>query len=435
MKKLLLFITAFLMFGCKGDLLPPLPDIDQTINDVDTSIFNDLNSEVNDEDAEEAENDEDMTPVEDDFPKDTDTESDDSEDVDVNDEDSIPETVSSLLVATIKGYDVPRSGKVYEFDVSDLNVITQSSENLFGSDTGSDTNLAVFDNTFSVLARNYGKDVYFFKDITEDTMTFDTYTEKSEDYINYQDMVYNSVRDEYVISAHSLDELIIFKDGVFKRQKITDEDGIFPVRMRTIGEKIFINLQYLDTQWNSQKGVIAVVDMNDYSSEYVDLGVKNPVGKIEYNPDFDKNHIYTTCSGSWAKRDGAIVRIDLNTGKVEKVLSESDEEGSLLDVDLVDISITDSGNFYIVVSDNNANWVNKLYILNTKEGKVSEVDTGVNAFAANPIDYCPVTDMVYYFCDDKEKTFLKARSVKSGNVESYELDAGPASVKVWTRFK
>ena len=436
MKKLFLIITALLVIGCKGDLFPPLPDVDQTINDVDTSIFNDLNSEVNDEDAEEeAENDEDMTPVEDDFPKDTDTETDGSEDDDVNDEDSAPETVTSLLVATIKGYDVPRSGKVYEFDASNLSVITQSSDDLFGSETGSDTNIAVFDDTFAVLARNYGKDVYLLKDVAESIMNFDTYTETSEDYINYQDMVYNHVKNEYVISAHSLDKLIIFKDGVFKRQDFTEDTGVWPVRMAAIGEKIYINLQYLDDQWNSRKGVIAIVDMKDYSTELVDLGVKNPVGKIEYNPNFDRNHIYTTCSGSWAKRDGAIVRINLDTYNVEKVVSESNEEGSLLDVDLVDISITDDGKFYIVVSDNNENWINKLYKFDTKEGTVSEVDTGVNAFAANPIDYSGTTDMVYYFCDDKEKTFLKAKSVKSGNIEKYELDAGPASVKIWSRFK
>jgi hypothetical protein len=248
-------------------------------------------------------------------------------------------------------------------------------------------------------------------------------------------MVYNSVKDEYVISAHSIDELLIFKDGLFTRQKFTDDDGVFPIKMRTIDEKIYINLQYLDDQWNSRKGVMAVVDMNDYSVEYIDLGVKNPGGKIEYNPEFDKDHIYTTCSGSWAKRDGAIVRVDLESGKVETVLSESNEEGSLLDVDLVDISITDNGEFFIVVSDNNENWINKLYKFNTKEGTVSEVDSGVNAFASNPIDYSSTAGTVYYFCDDEEKTFLKARSVESGDVESYELDAGPASVKIWSRFK
>lgn len=437
MKKLLLLMMSFLIFGCKGDLLPPLPDTDQTINDVDTAIFNDLNSEAEDDvedvdDETESENDGDVISVDDDG---QDADIEEHEDEDINDEDSLPETVSSLLVATVKGYDVPRSGKVYEFDLSDLSVITQSPDDLFGSETGSDTTLAVFDNTFSVLARNYGKDVYFLKDVSEITMNFDTYSETTEDYINFQDMVYNSVKDEYVISAHSMDELVVLKDGVFRRQKFTDDTGIFPVRMTAIGENIYVLLQYLDEQWNSQKAVLAVLDMNDYSAEFIDLGVKNPNGKIEYNPDFDKNHIYTTCSGSWAKRDGAVVRISLKDHKVEKVLSESDEEGSLLDVDLVDISITDNGKFFIVVSDNNANWVNKLYEFDTKEGKISEVDTGVNAFAANPIDYSSDAGMVYYFCDDQEKTFLKARNIETGAVESYELDAGPASIKVWTRFK
>jgi len=423
MKKLLLIMLAFLIFGCKGETLSLLPDVDQTVNDVDTSMFNDLNSE-NDEDTEDGSESDDLMPE---IEVDTDV---------IVDDDMFPEMVSSLLVATIKGYDVPQSGKVYEFDELTLDMISQSSDDLlFGSETGSDTTLAVFNDTFSVLARNYGKSICLLKDISENIMNLDSYTEASEDYINYQDMVYNAVKDEYVISANSLDELIIFKDGVFKRQKITDDIGVSPVRMRAIDEKIYVNLQYFDDQWNSQKGVIAVVAMNDYSVEYIDLDVKNPGGKIEYNPNFDKGHIYTTCSGSWAKRDGAIVRVDLKTHKVEKVLSESNEEGSLLDVDLVDISITDDGKIYIIVSDNNENWINKLYEFDTKEGKVTEVDTGVNAFVANPIDYSSTADMVYYFCDDKEKTFLKAKNVKSGDVESYELDAGPASVKIWSRFK
>ena len=426
MRKIIILFTALIVVGCKGELLPLLPDADQTVNDIDTAIFNDLNSETDDDVEDGSQNDDLMPEIE------TDT---DDADV-VVDEDVAPEMISSLLVTTIKGYDVPYSGKVYELDELNLDLIAQSSDDLlFGSETGSDAALAVFDNIFSVLTRNNGKNIYFFKDESENIMTFDLYTETSENYLNYQDMVYNNIKDEYVISAHGIDELVIFKEGVFTRQKFTDDVGVSPIKMRTIGEKIYINLQYLDDQWNSQKGVIAVVDMNDYSTEYIDLGVKNPGGKIEYNPNFDKGHIYTTCSGSWAKRDGAIVRVDLKTHKVEKVISESDEEGSLLDVDLVDVSITDSGDFYIVVSDNNDNWVNKLYKFDIKEGKVTELDTGVNAFAANPVDYSSTADTVYYFCDYEEKTFLKAKSVESGDVKSYELDAGPASVKIWSRFK
>lgn len=440
MKKALLFLTAFLIIGCKGDLLPPLPDVDQTVNDVDTSIFNDLNNEVDDDSEIDEDINEDIDEEDADISvdenDDSDIDLDDIRDNDISDEDNVQKPITSLLVATVKGYDVPESGKVYEFDSSTLKLISESSDDLlFGSQSGSDINLAVFDNTFSVLARHHGKSVYFLDNVSKSEMTFNTFTETSQDYINFQDMVYNSVKDEYVISAHSLDELVIFKDGVFKRQKFTDDAGVFPVRMRAVAGKIYVLLQYLDEQWNSQKAVLAVLDMSDYSAQFIDLDVKNPNGKIEYNPEFDKDHIYITCSGSWAKRDSAVVRISLKDHKVEKVLSESDEEGSLLDVDLVDVSITDDGKFYIVVSDNNSNWVNKLYEFDTKEGKISEVDTGVNAFAANPIDYSSETGQIYYFCDDEEKTFLKARNIETGNVESYELDAGPASIKVWTRFE
>jgi len=247
MKKLLIAMLAFLIFGCKGEILPLLPDIDQTVNDVDTSIFNDLNS-GNDEDPEdESENDDDVIMDEDVIDNVNDLDMIVDEDVENDDTDTVSEMISSLLVATIKGYDVPQSGKVYEFDESTLEIMSESSDDmLFGSETGSDTNLAVFDDTFSVLARNYGKSVYFSKDISENIMSFDIYTETSEDYINFQDMVYNTVKDEYVISSHRLDELIILKDGVFKRQKITDDDDIFPVKMIAVGERIYVNLQYLD---------------------------------------------------------------------------------------------------------------------------------------------------------------------------------------------
>lgn len=431
MKNIILCLTVLLLIGCKGDLLPSLPDTDHTINDVDTALFNDLNSETDDEQEDDIQVDEENV-IDDFFP---DIEQNDNEDNDISDEDE-PRKVTSLLVATVKGYDVPESGKVYEFDSTTLDMISQNSDDLlFGSETGSDINLVIFDRTFAVLARHQGKKVYFFNDRTEERMTFDTFTEESEDYVNFQDMVYNTVREEYVLSAHSLDDLVVLKNDVFKRKKFTEDAKVFPVRMRAIGEKIYINLQHLNGQWVSEKGVMAVVDMSDYSAEFIDLGVKNPVGKIEYNPSFDRDHIYTTCSGSWAKRDGAIVRINLKNHKVETILTESYEEGSLMDVDIIDISITDNGSFFVVVSDNNNNWVNKLYEFNTKEGKISEVDSGVNAFAANPVAYNAGNDSVFYFCDDKEKTFIKKRNVETGKVDSYELDSGPASIKIWSRFK
>ena len=256
---------------------------------------------------------------------------------------------SSLLVATIKGYNLPQTGRVIEFSEPTLNVLSRSSDNiLFGSDQGSDTTLAVVNNSFAVVGRFHSKSVYFLRETSENIMTFDTFTDASEELLNFQDMVYNSIRDEYVLSALSQDELIILKNGVFKRQKITDDVGISPARMRVVGDKIYLNLQYLNDQWKSDKGVMAVIDMNDYSAKFIELGLRNPVGKIEYNPYYDKDHIYTTCAGDWSKRDdGGLVKINLNTHRVQPVLRESEEEGSMLDVDFTDVSIANNGNFYI----------------------------------------------------------------------------------------
>jgi len=51
------------------------------------------------------------------------------------------------------------------------------------------------------------------------------------------------------------------------------------------------------------------------------------------------------------------------------------------------------------------------------------------------MDYSYTTDTVYYWCDKKEKTFLKARNVGTDYVKEYELDTTtlPASIKVWYR--
>ena len=411
---LLSLILLMFLVSCEDTSLPDLPDMEESM-DVDTTEIPD--AEEPDETSENP------------------------------DEEPDPEPeikTAHLIIATVGGYNVPMSGHVYYAknekleDFKEIPVVGG-----MGSDEGADLNVVAWNGGFAVVGRDYSSSLYFF------TPDFEFEREvriKPDNYINMQDMVYNPFKDEFVVSALNYDtptqhknysnKIFILKktspEAEISMLEVSDNDSASPAKMRVIGKKIFLALQNLDeTTVSSTKGEIAVIDLEDYSVKRVELPLRNPTGKIEYNAAVDKKHIYFVATGDWQKRDGALLQMDIETYEVKKVLSESKEENNVLDGDFVDVSIADSGDFFIVFSNNSSMWENNLLLYKPKEGKITKIDSGLNAFAANPIDYSSVSGRIYYFVDEKADTYLKFFDTKSGAAgEKVLLDFGPAALRV-----
>jgi hypothetical protein len=394
----LIFLLFLFFVSCSDANLPLLPDIDTSVDDADISIFD---NEIKD-----------MEPA---------------EDADVY------EIETTLIVGTVKGYDVPYSGEVFyslEENISKLKKIDHSG---FGSSSGSDIEISTWDEGFMVISRHDSTEINIFR--LKDDGEFETtqFIDESGEYLNFHDGVYNHIKNEFLFSANAKDTLFAYKEGKVRNIKISENENISPSKMKVIGNTLFVTLQNMNDKFISTRGEISVVSLNDYSFMTVDLSVKNPSGKIEYNPAFDRKHIYIACAGSWQKRDGALVRVNIETFQREEVLEESSETGSILNGDFVDVSIADNGLIYIVFSDNSERWINKLLEFDTKSGTIKEVDSGINAFAATPVDYSPLTGKVYYFADIKHETYLRSFDTVDKNIEEQLLEQAPASLRIWKR--
>ena len=429
-----LLILAAFFAGCDDAVLPDLPEMEESM---DVDVFEIGDDETHDDDSKPAEENTDGE------------EKDDSDDPEKPDQDTsddvVPEpeiAAAHLIVAEVGGYNVPMSGKVYYAKDENLNEFKEIPvEGGMGSVDGADLNLAVFDSGFAAVGRDKSSSLYFF---TQDFKFESEIRIKPDVYINMQDMVFNPFKDEYIVSALNSDtydahkkysnKVFILKKGVQEASvselEISDNESATPAKMRVVGKKLFVALQNLNDQALSDKGEIAVVSLEDYSIKRVELPLRNPTGKIEYNAKVDKNHIYFVATGNWQKRDGALLRMDIETYEVKVVLRESAEENNILDGDFVDVSIADNGGFYIIFSNNSSKWENNLLEYLPAEGKVTKIDSGINAFAANPIDFSPKTGRIYYFIDDGPDTYLKFLDTKTGQSESVLLEYGPASLRV-----
>jgi len=389
----LIFLLFLFLVSCSDFNLPLLPDIDASIDDADVSIF---------------------------------------EDTDIDDRD-IYEIETTLLVGTVKGYDVPYSGEVFysvEENISDMKKAEFSG---FGSASGADIEISTWDEGFMVIGRHDSTEIKIFRLKDDGQFEKRVLKDESGEYLNFHDGVYNHIKDEFLFSANAKDTLFAYEEGGVRNIKISENKNISPSKMRVIGDTLFVTLQNMNDSFTSTRGEISVVSLDDYSFMTVELPAKNPVGKIEYNSAFDRNHIYVACAGSWQKRDGALVRVNIETLKSETVLKESSEVGSILNGDFVDISITDNGLIYIVFSDNSERWINKLLEFDTKSGTIKEVDSGINAFAATPLDYSPLTGRVYYFADIKHETYLRSFDTVDKNIEEELMEQAPASLRIWKR--
>ncbi len=431
---LTLILLVFLV-SCEDSTLPDLPDMEESM-DVDTFEIGDEET-TDDPDQAPVNGDNDETNVADDDP------------AEIPDEEE-PEPVikaAHLLIATVGGYDVPMSGHVYYAENEDLTGGLKEIpvEGGMGSSDGADLNVAAWENGFAVVGRHDSSSLYFF----DDDFKFEQEIKvKPDTYINMQDMVYNPFKDEFIVSALNFDafdskttysnKLFIFKKDspeTATTLEISDNESASPAKMKIVGKKLFVALQNLDTYNTSAKGEIAVVNLEDYSVERITLPTTNPTGKIEYNKNVDKNHIYLTTTGNWKQGDGALLQVNTDTYEVKKVLSESVEENNILDGDFVDLSIADNGDFFIIFSNNILYNDNSLLLYKPNDGKITKIDSGINAFAANPIDYSSVTGKIYYFVDDKSDTYLKALDSESYEEIKLLLQYGPAALRVKYDFE
>ena len=452
MKKIIFpFLSLILLLvfvSCEDSTLPDLPDMDESM-DVDAFEIGD----------EEITDDSDQTPTNDsgkptddsnetNVPDDDQTEIPDAEEPDETPDEEEPEpeiTASHLIVATVGGYDVPMSGHVYYAKDEKLNDFKEIPVvGGMGSADGADLNVAAWENGFAVVGRHDSSSLYFFDDNFEFEQEIKV---KPDTYINMQDMVFNPFKNEFIVSALNFDafdskttfsnKLFIFKKEspeTAATLEISDNESASPAKMKVVGKKLFVALQNLENN-TSAKGEIAVVDLEDHSVERITLPTTNPTGKIEYNKNVDKNHIYLTTTGNWKQGDGALLQVNIDTYEVKKVLSESEEENNILDGDFVDLSIADNGDFFIIFSNNILYNDNSLLLYKPKEGKITKIDSNINAFAANPIDYSSVSGKVYYFVDEKSDTYLKSFDTKTKAEEKILLEYGPAALRVKYDYK
>ena len=441
-------ILLFVFVSCEDSTLPDLPDMDESM-DVDAFEIGD----------EETTDDSDETPVNDsgepteasdetNVPDDDPTEIPDTEEP-IETPDKEPEPVikaAHIIVATVGGYDVPMSCHVYYAENESLTDGLKEIpvEGGMGSSDGADLNVAAWENGFAVIGRHDSSSLYFFTPEFEFEQEIQV---KPDTYINMQDMTYNPFKDEFIVSALNFDDfdskttfsnkLFIFKKDspeTATTLEISDNESASPAKMKVVGKKLFVALQNLENN-TSAKGEIAVVNLEDHSVERITLPTTNPTGKIEYNKNVDKNHIYLTTTGNWKQGDGALLQVNTDTYEVKKVLSESEEENNILDGDFVDLSIADNGDFFIIFSNNILYNDNSLLLYKPNDGKITKIDSNINAFAANPIDYSSVSGKIYYFVDEKSDTYLKSFDTKTKAEEKILLEYGPAALRVKYDFE
>ncbi len=346
---------------------------------------------------------------------------------------------TALAVATTEGYNTPNGGHVYIAENENLSDLQEKtfSESL-GDTSGTDISLASSGSRLMVIERNTTSKVISFTAPLNETETTEEILSIAEGYYNFHDAVYDNASQKYYVSANQSNYIQLFSNNGREEIDLTgfydDSFSPSPSAMIKIGSKIYIALQMLDSTWTSKGGTVAVYDTESKTFDKITLPFSNPSGKFGWNPKSNPDKIYLACTGAWQERDGGVASISLKDNSVTKILEESSEENSILDVDFVDLSVANDGSLYIVVSDSR-DWTNSLIEYKAATGIISQIDTKINGAAAKPVDYSPVTGNLYYFKDDAEKTYLVTRNTSANSIETKELSSSGAAVKVWIRYE
>jgi len=362
-------------------------------------------------------------------------------DFDIGEGEDVEYEKSALIVATSEGYSVPFSGHLYiSYDENIADLKEEKVDFKLGGSVTTDLNLAVAGDRFMIIGRDGADSIgWLIKGDDESSNREGSIAKVFDSYVNLHDAIYNELDSSYLVTANQHNAIFHVKDGGNKIDEISLEKIAEPFkaspaasRIRVIGKNAYVTLQLLDENWKSMGGVVAVIDLEDYSITTIETELSNLFGKIEYNPAADSEHIYIAASGtlSGGVRDGGIVRININSRKSEILIGESSEPGNILNSKFIDLSISNSGTLFLMVSDDTDKYRSKILKIE-RSGKVTELDSEVNSVAGSPMDYSPLTDTLYYFRNEKDKTFLCSADAESGEIMNEELEFAPNAVKVW----
>lgn len=343
-------------------------------------------------------------------------------------------TSASLVVVGVESWSLPESGHLLfaeQADIGELQEIVPSFP--LGTTNGTDLTLASTSNKALIIGRDHHA---FFADFDGETATeIWRTTDEESGYLNLQDGFFDEKEDRFCFVAMQSNDLLCFSNGKLTKTALEipgEHEFYSPARILKIGRTVWITLQLLNSEWQSDGGVIVKLNLDTMEMVSSTLPLANPYGRIAWNPQFDENFAFIACSGNWQKRDGGVVRVNLETLNSEVILEESDKEGTILDGDFIDVQPTNDGNMYIILSDNREQWDNVLLFFDIKKGELKEVDRGLNAFAPLPMAYNPLSRDLFYFVDEKEKTTLIKRA-ENGEKERFEMEWGASAVRIFLK--
>ena len=343
-------------------------------------------------------------------------------------------TSASLAVIGVESWNLPESGHLLFAESTELSELEEIIPSFpLGTANGTDVTLASDSNRVVIIGRDHHS---FFADFDgEKAEEVWRTTDEESGYLNMQDGFFDEKENRYCFVALQSNDLLCFSDGKVTKiaLEIPGEHEFYsPARILKIDRTVWITLQFLNSQWQSDGGRIIKLNLDTMETVSAELPLANPYGRIAWNPQFDENYAFIACSGNWQKRDGGIVRVNLESLESDVILEESDKNGTILDGDFIDVQPTNDGNMYIIISDNRTSWDNVLLFFDIKNGELKEVDRGLNAFAPLPMAYNPLSSELFYFIDEKEKTTLIKLS-KDGEKERFEMEWGASAVTIFLK--
>jgi len=344
---------------------------------------------------------------------------------------------SDLVVATTGGYDAPFSGRLFIAPGEDIASLAEIPfPTPLGGSHGTDLSLATAYDRLMVIGRDGADAVWIFEPASGRHTVLRAPEQR---YLNFLDAAWDGTR--YIVSANEENALLAFDAaGTFRdRWSLAAQapTGTPPAPAALFAGNgfVLVALQLLGPDWVSQGGRIARFDSDGMARMPLILPLANPVGPLVMNRRLSTRHLFTACAGSYQARDGGLVRIDLFSGAAHAILRETSEPLSPLNVKVGPLAVTNEGEIYFTAFD--ADWRGHLQVLR-RDGTVRRVFSGINAFAAIPLDYSPRTDRLYFFSqeivDGAVVSRLNALDVMRETIVAREaLQDAPAALRIWIR--
>ncbi len=344
---------------------------------------------------------------------------------------------SDLLIATTGGYDVPFSGAVWIAPEENTFRLAEVafSERLGGPD-GTDLSLSAAYDRFMVIGRDGADTVWAYDPAHGQT----TMLRPPEDrYLNFMDAAWDGSR--YTVSANeatvlfSFDENGTFSGTIDLMSQVPEGIPPSPAALLFHNGTLTVALQMLGPDWASRGGRLGRWDDEGSWHEPIPLPLADPVGPLAMNHRLSSRHLFVACAGSYQARNGGLVRVDLFSAEATTILNETTEPFSPLDVKVGPLAVTNEGNIYFTAFD--ADWKGHLQVLR-RDGTVERIVSGINAFAAIPLDYSPRTNRLYFFTqrtvENAIASYLTVLDTTSETiVDARKIAGAPAALRVWIR--